>query len=57
MAVLEPDALSQGDLRGTWAEPLGWFFTYIVPILLVVNVPASAMVRVLDPPMVGFTLL
>jgi ABC-2 type transport system permease protein len=42
---------------GTWAEPLGLFFTFIMPILLVVNVPASAMVRVLDPMMVVFTLM
>ena len=38
---------------GRWAEPLGVFFTYFVPILVVVNVPANAMVRVLDPAMVG----
>ncbi|MHC5539396.1 ABC transporter permease [Singulisphaera rosea] len=43
--------------RNTWAEPIGSFFTYILPILLVVNVPANAMVRVLDPAMVGFTLV
>src|SRR4051812_6351502 len=42
---------------GTWAEPLGLFFTFILPILLVVNIPAAAMVRVLDLPLVGFTLL
>jgi ABC-2 type transport system permease protein len=42
--------------RGTWAEPLGVIFTFILPILLVVNIPAAAMVRVLDPGMVGFTL-
>jgi ABC-2 type transport system permease protein len=41
---------------GPWAAPLGRFFTFILPILLVVNVPASAMVRVLDPRMIGFTL-
>jgi ABC-2 type transport system permease protein len=41
---------------GTWAEPLGVFFTFVMPILLVVNVPAAAMVRVLDVKMVGFTL-
>jgi ABC-2 type transport system permease protein len=41
---------------GRWAEPLGTFFTYIVPILVVVNVPANAMVRALDVPMVGFTV-
>jgi len=42
--------------NGTWAAPVGRFFTFILPILLVVNVPSSAMVRVLDPRMVGFTL-
>ena len=36
---------------------MGVFFTFILPILLVVNVPADAMVRVLDPAMVGFTLV
>ncbi|GAC1465802.1 MAG: ABC-2 family transporter protein [Isosphaeraceae bacterium] len=42
---------------GPWAAPLGRFFTFFLPILLVVNVPASAMVRVLDPAMIGFTLV
>ena len=42
---------------GRWAEPLGAFFTYIVPILVVVNVPANAMVRALDPPMVGLIVV
>ncbi len=42
---------------GTWAEPIGLFFTFILPILLVVNVPANAMVRVLDPRMLAFTAL
>jgi len=37
---------------GPWGEPLGRFFTYVVPILLVSNVPANVMVRVLDPSMV-----
>lgn len=41
---------------GTWAAPLGRFFTFVLPILLVVNVPSAAMVRVIDPRMVGFTL-
>jgi ABC-2 type transport system permease protein len=43
--------------RGSWAEPMGFFFTFLMPILLVVNVPSNAMVRVLDPRMVGFTLV
>jgi ABC-2 type transport system permease protein len=42
--------------QGPWAEPLGAFFTYCMPILVVVNVPANAMVRVLDWPMVGLTV-
>ena len=40
----------------SWAEPLGLFFTFFVPILVVVNVPANAMVRFLDWRMVGFTV-
>jgi ABC-2 type transport system permease protein len=42
---------------GRWAEPLGAFFTYFMPILIVVNVPANAMVRVLDPPMIAFIVV
>ena len=41
---------------GTWAAPLGRFFTFFMPILLVVNVPSSLMVRTLDWWMVAFTL-
>ncbi len=41
---------------GGWAEPLGNFFTYIIPILLVSNVPANVMVRVLSPSMVVWTV-
>jgi ABC-2 type transport system permease protein len=41
---------------GRWAEPLGNFFTYFVPILVVSNVPANAMVRVLDPTMTAFVV-
>ena len=42
---------------GRLAEPLGVFFTFFVPILVVVNVPANAMVRVLDPAMVAFVMV
>jgi ABC-2 type transport system permease protein len=35
--------------RGRWASPLGWFFSFVVPVLLVVYVPASVMVRAFDP--------
>ena len=41
---------------GRWAEPIGGFFTYFIPILLVSNVPANVMVRVLDPWMVAWTV-
>jgi ABC-2 type transport system permease protein len=41
---------------GRWAEPLGQFFTYFIPILLVSNVPANVMVRVFEPAMVGVTV-
>ena len=34
---------------GKWASPMGWFFTFIIPVLLIVNVPSEAMVKVLDP--------
>ncbi len=40
-----------------WAAPIGRFFTFVLPILLVVNVPASAMVRVFDLRLIGFTLV
>ncbi len=43
--------------KGTWAQPIGIFFTFVMPILLVVNVPANAMVRALEPSMVVFTLV
>lgn len=39
------------------AEPVGFLFTFILPILLVANVPANAMVRTFDPSMIGYTLL
>jgi ABC-2 type transport system permease protein len=39
-----------------WAEHLGNFFTFIVPILVVSNVPANVMVRALDPSMVALTI-
>jgi ABC-2 type transport system permease protein len=39
-----------------WAEPIGRFFTYVIPILLVSNVPARVMVKAFDPPLVAFML-
>lgn len=42
--------------RGRWAGPFGWFFTFIVPVLLVVNVPADVVVKALDWRFVLWTL-
>ncbi|TMQ33149.1 MAG: hypothetical protein E6K70_14705 [Planctomycetota bacterium] len=43
---------------GRWAGPLGRFFTWIIPVLVVVNVPAGVMARKLDDPwMILFTVL
>lgn len=42
---------------GPLAYPLGWFFTYAVPILLVVNLPARTLVKLIDDPvLVAFTI-
>ena len=35
--------------RGPFGDPLRWFFTFIIPVLVVVNVPARLLVRPLDP--------
>ena len=48
--------------RGPWASPLGAVFTFVIPMLLVVNVPASVMVKLLapeavNPGLIAFTVL
>ncbi len=47
----------RGVFNASWASPIGWFFTFVVPMLLVVNVPAEAMVKVFRWDLVAFTLL
>ena len=42
--------------RDSKFQPLGFLFTFILPILIVSNVPADAMVRTLDFRMVGFSI-
>jgi ABC-2 type transport system permease protein len=32
-----------------WASPAGLFFSFVVPIMLVTNVPAQVMVKALEP--------
>jgi ABC-2 type transport system permease protein len=42
---------------GRFAGPLGRFFTWIIPVLVVVNVPAQVMLRKLeDPWLIAFTV-
>jgi ABC-2 type transport system permease protein len=35
--------------QGRWASPTGYFFFFVVPIMMVTNVPARVMVKTLDP--------
>lgn len=35
--------------QGRWASPAGLFFSFVVPIMLVTNVPANVMVKALEP--------
>jgi ABC-2 type transport system permease protein len=42
--------------KGPWAMPLGAFFTFIVPAMVVVSVPSATMVKVFDPGLMAFTL-
>jgi ABC-2 type transport system permease protein len=45
------------EIFRNWAAPVGWFFSFIVPIMLVINVPARLMVKALEPEFVGYTVL
>ncbi len=45
------------DIFRSWAAPIGWVFSFLIPVMLVVQVPASVMVKVFDPAMVIFTLV
>jgi ABC-2 type transport system permease protein len=35
--------------QGTYGQPLQWLFTFIIPVLVVVNVPAQALAQPLSP--------
>ena len=43
--------------HGSLAAPLGWFFTFVVPVMLVISVPAEVMVKGLAPEVVGLTVV
>jgi ABC-2 type transport system permease protein len=40
--------------QGSLGTPVGWFFTFVVPVLLVIYVPSKLMVGVFEPKFVGF---
>jgi ABC-2 type transport system permease protein len=42
---------------GPWARPFGWFFTFIIPVLVVVNVPADTLVKAFDPFFIAWTII
>jgi ABC-2 type transport system permease protein len=39
-----------------WAAPIGAFFTFVVPVMLVVNVPAQTMVKLFEPQVAAYTV-
>jgi ABC-2 type transport system permease protein len=41
---------------GRLGEPVGWLFTFLIPVLLVSNVPARSMARALEPGMTAYML-
>jgi ABC-2 type transport system permease protein len=43
--------------RGRLGDPVGWFFTFLLPVLLVSNVPAHTMARALNPALTGYMLV
>src|SRR5262245_48331131 len=43
--------------RGPLGAPVGKFFTFVVPVLLVTNVPARTMVKVFEPQLAGYMML
>ncbi|MFO0967639.1 MAG: ABC-2 family transporter protein [Gemmataceae bacterium] len=38
----------------TWAAPVGWIFSFVIPIMLVTNVPARVMLRAIEPGMLAY---
>jgi ABC-2 type transport system permease protein len=43
--------------QGAWAQPFGWFFTFIIPVLIVVNVPADTLVKAFEPRFIVWTIV
>jgi ABC-2 type transport system permease protein len=47
----------RGIYEGTWARPFGLFFTFVVPVLVVVNVPADTLIRAFEPHFIVWTMI
>lgn len=43
--------------KGPIATPVGMFFTFVVPVMIVVSVPATVMVKALDPSLAAFAVV
>jgi ABC-2 type transport system permease protein len=50
-----PREIFQGGWA-SWATHFGWFFTFIVPVLLVVSIPVNTMVKAFEPEFIALTL-
>jgi ABC-2 type transport system permease protein len=42
---------------GKFASPMGWFFSFVVPVLLVVYVPAKTLLKAIEPGFVAITVV
>jgi ABC-2 type transport system permease protein len=49
-----PREIFQG---ASWGVPIGWVFTFLLPVMLVINVPAQVMLRTIEPEFVLFLVL
>ena len=43
--------------NGPWFSPVGIFFSFVVPVMLVVSVPAEVMVKAIQPKVAAFAVL
>jgi len=39
---------------GAWATPVGWVFSFVIPVMLVTNIPSRVMMRTVEPEMVAY---
>ena len=44
------------EIFRSWAAPAAWLFSFVIPIMLVVNIPAQIMVKTFEPTFVAYTL-